>query len=199
MEIETASRSQTPTPWGRFLLLVLVFGPVLVLVLLPIGLGLQRYVMTGDSMQGGIDRGSIVFERVVPVSDLRVGDVITYRAPANAEVSGMVTHRVVAIGPDGIVTRGDARTVDDPWTLQPEDATVSRVVLALPWIGWVYLFLLHPQGWLLTVVSAVALMALTSNRLLRRRGPTLRDDGQEAAVTDGEQASPTRIVGTNHE
>ncbi len=71
MEIETAPHRPAPTPWGRLLLFVVVFGPVTFLVLLPIGLGLERYVMTGDSMSGAIGQGSIVFERVVPVSDLR--------------------------------------------------------------------------------------------------------------------------------
>src|SRR6478735_9972746 len=81
MEIETAPSPPAPTPWGRLLLFVVLFGPVTLLVLLPIGLGLERYVMTGSSMAGGIDRGSIAFERVVPVSDLRVGDVITFAEP----------------------------------------------------------------------------------------------------------------------
>jgi hypothetical protein len=78
-------------------LFVVLFGPVTLLVLLPIGLGLQRYVMTGDSMAGSIDRGSIAFERVVPVSDLRVGDVTTYRPPEAAADDTMVTHRIVSI------------------------------------------------------------------------------------------------------
>lgn len=193
MEITTAPRRPATTPWGRFLLLAIVFGPVLVLVLLPVGLGLQRYVMTGDSMQGGIDRGSIVFERVVPVSDLRVGDVITYRAPEGADVDGVVTHRIVAIGPDGIVTRGDARTVQDPWILQPSAPTVSRVVLVLPWVGWAYLFLLHPQGWLLIAASAAGLLALLSNQ--QRRGA--RDSGERrsgAASTHVEPSSLSRIA-----
>ena len=33
-------------------------------------------------MTGTYDRGSLVFDEVVPVDDLKVGDVITYRPPA---------------------------------------------------------------------------------------------------------------------
>src|SRR6478735_1907068 len=97
MEIETAPRHPAPTPWGRLVLFVVLFGPVTLLVLLPIGLGLERYVMTGDSMAGSIGQGSIAFERVVPVSDLRVGDVITYRAPDVDGHDAMVTHRIVSV------------------------------------------------------------------------------------------------------
>ncbi|MEP9363980.1 hypothetical protein ABLE68_13510 [Nocardioides sp. CN2-186] len=181
MEIETAPHRPAPTPWGRLLLSIVVFGPVTFLVLLPIGLGLERYVMSGDSMAGSIGQGSIVFERVVPVSDLRPGDVITYEPPAAADVDGMVTHRIVAIGPEGIVTKGDAETAVDPWTLRPAGQTMSRVAFSVPWVGWAYLFLFHPQGWLLTVGSAMALALLMSRRLMAKQ-PTLRppSDGTEA-------------------
>ena len=173
MEIETAPHRPATTPWGRLVLFVVIFAPVTFLVLLPIGLGLERYVMSGDSMSGGIDQGSIVFERVVPVSDLRAGDVITYSPPAAADVDGMVTHRIVSVGPEGIVTQGDAEAAPDPWTLRPGSPTMSRVVFSVPWIGWAYLFLFHPQGWVLTVASALALTLLMSRRF-RRTSPTLR-------------------------
>jgi signal peptidase I len=182
MEIETAPHRPPATPWGRLLLLVVVLGPVTVLVLLPIGLGLQRYVMTGDSMAGSIGRGTVVFERTVPVSDLRPGDVITYRRPPTADGDGMVTHRIVAIGPAGIVTKADAEVAPDPWTLQPDGPTLPRVVFTVPWIGWAYLVLFHPQGWLLTTASAVLLVVLLSQRWGRRRRPRLRD---ETAPGDG--------------
>src|SRR4051812_4778278 len=99
MEIITSPSRPVTTPWGRLLLLVVVIAPVSVLVLLPIGLGLQRYVVSGSSMAGdrsdGIGRGSLVLERLVPVDQLRPGDVITFRAPPGSGVRGTVTHRIV--------------------------------------------------------------------------------------------------------
>jgi signal peptidase len=181
MEIETAARPQASTPWGRLVLFLVLFGPVALLVLLPVGLGLERYVMTGSSMDGGIDRGSIAFERVVPVSDLRVGDVITYPHPEGSEQDSLVTHRIVAIEREGIRTQGDAVTTPDPWLLRPETPTISRVEFAVPWVGWAYLFLFHPEGWLLTSAAALALVLLMSRRL-RHAPATLRTAVQTAAV-----------------
>jgi signal peptidase len=169
MEIRTSPHRPTPTPWGRLMVFVIVLGPVSVLVLLPLGLGLQRYVMTGDSMQGSIDRGSVLLERVVPVSDLRVGDVITYRAPASAQNQGLVTHRIVSIGPEGITTRGDASSSPDPWTLPTPQSTVPRVTFVLPWVGYAYLLLLEPHTWVLVLASAALGLLLSSERLRRRR------------------------------
>jgi signal peptidase len=182
MEIDTAPRQPTPTPWGRLLLLVAVFGPVSLFVLLPIGLGLDRYVMTGGSAAGGIDRGTIAFERVVPVSDLRIGDVVTYQV-AGTDGDAMVTRRVVSTGPDGIWTEGDA-TATGPTSVRADASTMSRVELTVPWIGWAYLVLFHPQGWLLTAASAAVLVALTTCRVRRPSAVVRTSDHADLATAN---------------
>jgi signal peptidase I len=184
MEITTAPRPPAPTPWGRLLLCVVLFAPVTLLVLLPIGLGFERYVMTGHSMAGSLDRGSVAFERVVPVSDLRVGDVITYPRPDDADGQVMVTHRIVSVGPEGIVTRGDAEPAVDPWVLEPATPTISRVEFVVPWVGWAYLFLFHPPGWVLVIASAIALVVLSRWRVRPRIAPG------EPGGTDESRAAP---------
>jgi signal peptidase len=183
MEITTSPHRPATTPRGRLLALVVILGPVTALVLLPIGLGLQRYVMTSDSMDGGrtdsIPRGSVVFERLVPVDDLRVGDVITYQPPASAHVDGMVTHRVVALEPGGLVTQGDARPAPDPWRLQNDDTVVPRVVFSMPWVGYAYLVLADPFLWLLLLGSVGALGLLVTSGLRRARRTTVAPPGMD--------------------
>jgi signal peptidase len=137
--------------------------------------------MTGDSMDGdrsgSISRGSVVLERLVPVDDLRVGDVVTYQPPPSADVEGMVTHRIVAIGPDGITTQGDGNAAPDPWRLRPDTNIVPRVVFSLPWIGYAYLVLADPILWLLLVGSlgVLAVLLATSIRRSRVATPALVD------------------------
>ena len=111
------------------------------LALLPVGLGLERYVITGDSMAPAIDRGSVVLERDVPVSDLRVGDVVTFHPPSVFEVSGPVTSRIVAIEAGAARTQADASPHPDPWSLTLDQPTLDRVVLELPYVGYLYLAL----------------------------------------------------------
>jgi signal peptidase len=172
MEITPSPHRPAPTPWGRLLALVIVLGPVSVLVLLPIGLGLERYVMSGDSMDAGdhgIAQGTVLFERAVPVGDVRVGDVITYRPPPSSGVDGMVTHRVVAIRAGGIITRGDAEPARDPWVLRGDPPTVSRVEFTMPLVGYAYLLVADPGIWALVVLSAAVLALLLSGELWKRR------------------------------
>jgi signal peptidase len=169
MEITIAPHRPAPTPWVRLLALVVVVAPVSMLALLPIGLGLERYVMTGDTMNAGPDGippGAVVFERKVPLSDLRVGDVITFRPPPHA-ADGMVTHRIVEIDTRGIRTRGDAESATDPWVLEPSAPTVPRVQYALPWVGYLYLAVVHPGTWL-ALGAAMLLVALLGLRAAAR-------------------------------
>ena len=112
------------------------------LMLLPGLLGYQRYVITSGSMTGTYDRGSVVFDKVVPVSDLRVGDAITYAPPPGSGPSGRITHRIVWIGSDTfgrqtLRTKGDANEAADPWTFTLDGATQARVAFHVPYVGYV--------------------------------------------------------------
>jgi signal peptidase I len=111
-------------------------------VIVPSVLGMQVYAITGDSMTGAYDRGSLVFDRIVPTDSLRVGDVITYVPPPQAGSSGRVTHRIVAIARDAggrrmFQTQGDHNQAPDPWRFTL-GARQARVAGAVPHVGWVF-------------------------------------------------------------
>jgi signal peptidase len=108
------------------------------IVLVPALLGYQRYVITSGSMTGSYDRGSLVFDRVVPTRDLRVGDVVTFRPPGRVD---LVTHRIVALrrieGSQVLRTKGDANPVPDAWgafTLHGTEQ--ARVAFHVPYVGF---------------------------------------------------------------
>ena len=62
-----------------------------------------RFRASGTSMAPAIRNGEeVVVERGGP---LRKGDVVLFREPASQR---MLAHRIVAIGPDGVLLRGDA-------------------------------------------------------------------------------------------
>ena len=120
----------------------LLLGAVVMaaVMLLPAIFGLQRYVITGGSMEGSISRGSIVFDEPVPVEELEVGDVITYVPPAGENGGGFVTHRIVSIterdGESALRTKGDANEYVDPWTFSLPESTQARVEMSIPLLGY---------------------------------------------------------------
>jgi signal peptidase len=142
----------------------LLFGTLLVL---PAALGWQRYVIVSGSMTGSYDRGSLVLDEVVPVSELREGDVITYQPPAGAGPAGLVTHRIAEITTDEVGrrtfrTKGDANEAADPWTFHLPSGEQARVRLGVPYAGFALAALGRRDLRILIVGVPAALIALMS-------------------------------------
>ncbi|HET7683969.1 MAG TPA: signal peptidase I [Marmoricola sp.] len=140
--------------------------------IVPAAFGLQRYVIAGGSMTGSISLGSVAFEEVVSVDELRVGDVITYLPPADAGVDNLVTHRIVSIKGDTFRTKGDANAGPDPWTFQLVSGTQPRVVFHVPLVGYPLLALQDRDTRMLALggpAAVVFLLALAELLGLRRR------------------------------
>ena len=145
--------------------------------LLPAAFGLQRYVITGGSMEGTYDLGSVVFEESVPVADLQVGDVITYVPPAESGIDNLVTHRIVSIDGTSFRTQGDANPDVDPWTFELTAASQNRVTASMPYVGYLFIALGDRSTRMLVIGVPAAIIALASlAELLQalRRRPTHR-------------------------
>jgi signal peptidase I len=152
---------------GTLLLLVVTLGCVGYIV--PGLLGYERYVITGGSMSGAIERGSVVFEKRVPVEDLAVGDVITYLPPAQSGVNSLVTHRITEIAPGKggaavFSTQGDANPDPDPWAFSLAAGSQPVVEHAVPYVGYVFVALADPQVRMAVIGSPAAVIALMALR-----------------------------------
>ena len=132
--------------------------------MVPSFLGYERYVITGGSMSGTFEKGSVVFEKPVPVADLTVGDIITYLPPPDAGTSSLVTHRIVRMTPGehGTVlrTRGDANEAMDPWKFSLVSDTQPVVEHAVPYVGHAMIALADRETRMLLVGAPATLVAL---------------------------------------
>ena len=168
---------------GRALCALLIAAGILFGAFLvgPALMGWERYVIVSGSMTGTYDRGSLVFDEVVPTKSLKVGDVITYRPPPNAGPKGLVTHRIVKIFKDPKTgdrvyrTKGDANPGPDPWRFFLPDKEVARVTAGVPKVGFVLAALAERDVRMLIVGLPALLIALTVMAGL------WRDAGREAA------------------
>ena len=148
--------------------LLLAAGVLLgALLALPALAGYQRYAIVSGSMTGTYDRGSVVFDEVVPVADLKVGDGITYRPPAGSGPKGLVTHRIAAITRDRdgsriYRTKGDANDVADPWTFKLAGPEQARVRAGVPYVGFAVAALSERRSRMLIVGLPALLIALSS-------------------------------------
>ena len=143
------------------------------------------YVITGASMTGAIPKGAIAFDRQVPVAELQVGDVITFRPPG---VSGNVTHRIVAVDRDVdgrpvFRTKGDANQAIDPWRFTLDRLVQAKYAFNIPWIGYVlaaFTFRVVRTAILLAV--GLVLLALTVTWFRR---PPLESEDEPLCEQDG--------------
>jgi len=169
---------------GRFLVriagivvVVLVAAYVALLVL-----GLQPMVMITGSMTKTIPVGSLVVDKTVSPSTLRVGDVISFRKPLGS--AGIDSHRIIEIQrSNGHVvyrTKGDSNPVADPWSIVFErDMQAHRVVFHAPYLGYGLLFAHSSIGVVLLVgyvcfslvATILKLMAQSAAEAKRRDEP----------------------------
>jgi signal peptidase I len=155
---------------------------------LPALWGWQRYAIVSGSMTGSYDRGTLVLAEVVPVAELRAGDVITYAPPAGAGPRHLVTHRIHSIrrGESGrpvFRTKGDANRVPDPWTFTLPQATQARARAGIPYAGFA-LSALGRRDVRMAVIGLPALLIalFTLGRLWRQLGVESRRRAPEAAA-----------------
>jgi|GEM_PF-605386 len=123
---------------AMMLSVLIVLGPAL--------LGFHRYVILTGSMTGTYDRGSIVFDRPTPVSELKVGEPITYSPPRGYTSQQRITHRIWWIGRGAggervFMTKGDANKKPDAWKFTLDQPTQDRVIFHVPEIGYLFMLL----------------------------------------------------------
>jgi signal peptidase len=168
---------------GRGLMSVLLLAilAAMAITFVPGLMGYQRYVLVGGSMEPTIHRGSLVFDEIVSVPDLRKGDVITYVPPGHSQA---VTHRIVSRkdGKKGgpiFRTKGDNNDFVDMRPFQLDRPRQARFAFAVPYLGWLFIALGTPKLRLLLVIPAL-LIALSMLAKLWREGGRLA--AQQEAV-----------------
>ncbi len=113
---------------------------------LPKVFGFAQAVVVSGSMQPAIEVGDflILWEK----KEYRVDDIITFRWGNN-----LVTHRIIAIDGDRVVTKGDSNNIaDEPIQMSQIE---GKVFLCISGAGNLILFLKTPFGILLMIVVAL--------------------------------------------
>lgn len=115
----------------------------------PMPFGVGAAVVLSGSMEPELSVGDLLV--IVRRNSYEVRDIVVYQDGRMA-----VTHRIVAISDDEVITRGDANNIeDDPIT--PEQIK-GKVVLAVPFIGYLINVIKTPLGTLLILAAAIFLL-----------------------------------------
>jgi signal peptidase I len=160
--------------------------------------GFSRYVITGESMTGTIDKGSVVIEKPATVDELEVGgDIITYLPPPDSGTSSLVTHRIIKTEPaegGGVLftTQGDHNPQPDPWHFKLVDQEQPVVEYSVPYVGWVFIALADRSTRMLLIGIPASLVAL--HALGQLFGAFRRSDEDEPEPRDEVEADPATVT-----
>jgi signal peptidase len=143
--------------------------------------GDQSYVVLTGSMEPAISTGDVVVVQRVNPASVAVGDVIVFeRAGRNVPTTHRVVERTTtSTGELGFVTKGDAN--EDPDSgVAAGSSLVGRVMLTIPFIGYVIEFANSSQGFIVLVLLPFGLLILNE---IWTMVAALRTDEDESGTT----------------
>ena len=118
--------------------------------------GVRFYAVDSGSMAPTFNTGALVVDLpVTPTTLFHVGDVVTFHPTPGYTA----THRIAAISPDGISTKGDANPTRDVGLIQPA-MIAGRVAFSVPFGGYVAVFFQNPVGVVVLLLLLLALVAV---------------------------------------
>lgn len=128
---------------------------------LPMPFGYGAAVVLSGSMEPELSKGDLII--VKEVSTLEIDQVVVYQ-----DGQSLVVHRIVEIGDETIVTKGDANNVeDDP---VEKSRVKGEVVFAIPYMGSIIEFIKTPLGTI--AIIALAILLLEIPRLREKKKDT---------------------------
>lgn len=119
---------------STLLIVILVF--IAGLLLVPKVVGYDSYAVMSGSMEPGIHVGAIAYDKPIAFSDIREGDIITYKIAADT----LVTHRVVRIENDRLIMKGDANNTEDASPVS-DSQVVGKCYFNIPYLGYVSMYI----------------------------------------------------------
>lgn len=132
---------------------------------LPKFFGYAHIIVISGSMHPTLEVGDLLI--IHEQRDYQEKDIVTYHWSRS-----LVTHRVIAINNDEVVTRGDYNNAaDEPFS---QSLIEGKVLFRIPKIGYFILFIKKPFGILLMVLLLIVLIKIPNiiNRLKRCKRST---------------------------
>jgi signal peptidase I len=125
--------------------------------------GGRALIVRSGSMEPSLGTGSLALSKTVHPSDVRVGDVITFKD--STRDNNLVTHRIIKLtttnGVYNVTTKGDANTGVEEWSIKA-DGTIGKLSFGVPKAGYAFAYVTRPQVRFLLVLAAGLVTAVTA-------------------------------------
>lgn len=140
----------------------LIIGIVVIFAILMVGVklfGINIYTVLSGSMEPVYKVGSLIYVVDNDVSELNVGDVITFKLTDEV----VATHRIVEIKEDNgykeFYTKGDSNEDVDEKSVAEEDI-IGKPIFTIPYLGYVASFMQTKSGSLIMIGVGFSLFVM---------------------------------------
>jgi len=110
-------------------------------------------------MEPTVPVGSIVIIKPTDPNTLQKGEIICFKFSGPTSI----THRIINITNEGFITKGDANEDPDTWTVGKENV-IGKLILIIPYIGYIGYFVKTPLGFLLLIIIPATLLIILEIR-----------------------------------
>jgi len=104
------------------------------------------YVVRSGSMAPAVNVGDVVIAGPVSAGGIKPGVIVTYEIGKN-----LITHRVLSIDGNTLITKGDANNDPDPQPVRFSQVK-SLYLFKIPYVGYVSGFVRTRLGWFLAII-----------------------------------------------
>lgn len=153
-----------------YALIIIYLGLLAVFTLLKYSqgtFGLRISSIYTNSMYPTVRPGSEVVS--TQQQEFKLGDIISYKEVnylTHIETGRIITHRIIAAGNGGFITQGDSNSHPDPVVVGNE-YILGRVRSVIPYLGYLYLILKTPPGFVFFIVIPTLLLIKNEVNYLR--------------------------------
>ena len=154
---------------------------------IPSVFGYQLYVIVSPSMEPEIKVGDMIISKEYGGQELAVGDVVTYMGREGDMAGKVITHEIVEINGEQIITKGTANTAEDPAIAS--DDILAVMVYKTVILSVVYRVISSTAGFiclvLLPLVAMIVSEIVSLMIQIKREGGAENEDGKESGDRDG--------------
>jgi len=144
---------------SKYYYLIISFYLLFLFAVIIISVGTKNikfFTNISNSMSPEINTGSLTMVSKFP--EYIPGDIITYYAKIDGK-EAIITHRVLWIGGNVYVTKGDANQGIDREVVMPR-LIIGKVIFIIPYLGYFMAFVKKPLGVLVSIILPTAVIIL---------------------------------------
>lgn len=120
--------------------------------------GITPMAVLSGSMEPTFHVGSLVFVKNAELSEVAVGDPITFKM---ADGETLVTHRAIEVTDEGIKTQGDANESEDGGLVNQSNFVGKAFEFSIPFMGYLAVYMNTKSGIIILVAIVIASLLLS--------------------------------------